>query len=118
MRFEHRHDKLLPPRKFAARMARAAALAAWVLLVALLVGVAGYRGLAHLGWTDSILEASMILAGMGPVTTLSTRSAKLFASGYAIFSGVVFLTSIGVLFAPAMHRLLHAFHVDEKDLKG
>jgi hypothetical protein len=55
----------------------------------------------------------MILTGMGPVAPMKTDLAKLFATGYALFSGVVFITSIGVILAPALHRMLHHFHLEE-----
>ena len=74
---------------------------------ALIIGVLGYHYYAHFSWIDSLLNASMILAGMGPVDLLPNDGAKLFASFYAIFSGVVFLGAVGVLFAPLFHRFLH-----------
>lgn len=80
---------------------------------ALLIGVTGYHNLAGLGWVDSLLEASMILSGMGPVYPLSSMQAKIFASGYALFSGLVFIAVMGIVFAPVLHRILHKFHIDE-----
>jgi hypothetical protein len=59
----------------------------------------------------------MILTGMGPVGTLTTTAAKLFASAYALFSGVVFITATGILLAPIFHRVLHQFHIDERDMR-
>ena len=82
---------------------------------ALFLGVAGYHWLEGIGWLDAILNASMILGGMGPVNTLQTDAGKLFASGYALFSGLVFIAAIGVLFIPAVHRLLHKFHIDMEE---
>ena len=72
----------------------------------------GYHAIGGLPWVDSILNASMILTGMGPVDPMRTAAAKLFASAYAIFSGVAFLTSVGVLLAPLFHRFLHHFHLE------
>jgi hypothetical protein len=46
------------------------------------------------------------------VDKLETEAAKLFASFYAIFSGVAFLTFCGVLFTPIYHRFIHKFHLD------
>jgi len=82
------------------------------LFIALLIGVSGYHWIAGLGWVDSILEASMILGGMGPVNPLTKTSAKLFASAYALFSGVVFIGLVGILLTPVVHRILHKFHVE------
>ena len=59
----------------------------------------------------------MILGGMGPVNPLPTRGAKMFASGYALFSGLVFIAVMGIILAPVTHRMLHQFHIDEDDLQ-
>ena len=84
-----------------------------MIVFALGIGIAGYHWIAGFSPIDSLLNASMILGGMGPVGELHGREAKLFASAYALFSGVVFISVAGVLFAPLIHRILHRFHVDE-----
>ena len=76
-----------------------------------LIGILGYRILEGMSWIDAILNSAMILGGMGPVDPLHTNAGKLFASFYALFSGVIFLVSVGVLIAPMFHRLLHTFHL-------
>jgi hypothetical protein len=111
--FESKHEKPVPFPRFVRRMALSLLLTLVVLSVALTVGVLGYHFIAALSWIDAILNASMILTGMGPVATMSTTSAKLFASAYALFSGVVFLSSIGLVLAPVFHRVLHKFHLDD-----
>jgi hypothetical protein len=113
--FEHRGEKLLSRARFHARVVRHAAIAAALIALALLVGVLGYRLTEGLAWVDALLEASMILTGMGPVHELRTVGGKLFASGYALFSGVVFLSIVAVAFAPVLHRLLHRFHLEGGD---
>jgi len=77
--------------------------------------VLGYHLTERLSWVDSILNASMILGGMGPVNTMDTVAGKLFASAYALFSGVAFLVTVGILVAPLAHRLLHRLHLDVPD---
>jgi hypothetical protein len=94
---------------------RAFAAAAVVLTLALIIGITGYHFLAGLSWVDSILEASMILTGMGPVATLTSTGAKLFASVYALFSGILFLITTGILISPVIHRVLHRFHVERDE---
>ena len=79
---------------------------------ALGLGVYGYHHFGGLSWLDALLNASMILSGMGPVNELRTTAAKLFASFYALFSGVAFITTAGVLFAPVIHRFFHKFHLE------
>ena len=81
---------------------------------ALAIGISGYHWLAGFGLVDSLLEASMILGGMGPVNQLPTEGAKIFASMYALFSGLMFIGIMGVVLSPIVHRFLHKFHVDEK----
>ena len=80
-------------------------------------GVIGYHFIARLSWIDAVLNASMILTGMGPVDPMTSTAAKLFASGYALFSGVVFLSAMGIVLSPIFHRVLHVFHLDEEDEK-
>jgi len=75
------------------------------------LGVLGYHWLCGLGWVDAVLNASMILTGMGPVSPMPTDAAKLFASAYAVFSGVAFLTTFSILIAPVLHRVLHRLHL-------
>ena len=120
--FESKTEKLVPLPTFFRRVAFALLLTLVVLCVALSIGVLGYHGIAGLSWIDSVLNASMILTGMGPVATMTTTSSKLFASAYAMFSGIVFLSSIGFVLAPLFHRILHKFHLDDaaedEDKKG
>ncbi len=116
MRFESRKQKLIPRHRFYWRMSKAFAIGVVMLAMALSLGILGYHFLAHLSWVDSLLNASMILAGMGPVNDLPNDAAKVFASLYAIFSGVVFISVMAVILSPAVHRLLHKFHAEvEKD---
>src|SRR5262245_35449468 len=92
-------------------------LAASVIGVSLLLGILGYHFVAGFSWIDSLLDASMILSGMGPVKNLNSDAAKVFASCYALFSGVVFISATGILLAPMFHRVLHRFHLEQKDLR-
>jgi hypothetical protein len=91
---------------------RAFAAAGALLVLALMIGILGYHFLAGLGWADSILEASMILTGMGPVSVLASTGAKMFASVYALLSGSVFLITTGIIVSPVIHRVLHRFHIE------
>lgn len=91
---------------------RSAQIALLSVCASLLIGVLGYHFLEGLGWLDALLNASMILGGMGPVDRLQTVGGKLFASFYALLAGFVLLATAGVLFAPALHRFLHRFHLE------
>jgi hypothetical protein len=112
--YEHRSHPLLPWPKFLRRVGRHLAMALIVIGVALGVGVVGCHWLGGLGWIDSLLYASMILGGMGPVDPLKSDVAKIFASLYALFSGLAFIGIAGVMLAPFAHRLLHRVHLEEK----
>ncbi|MCX7015955.1 MAG: hypothetical protein NTW86_25935 [Candidatus Sumerlaeota bacterium] len=110
--FEHRRDPLLPRAAFLLRVLRHVGAGLAVVAVSLGIGVVGYHRLENLSWIDSLLNASMILGGMGPVAELKSAAGKLFASLYALFSGIVFLVIVGVMLAPAYHRFLHRFHLE------
>jgi hypothetical protein len=90
-------------------------VAIFILLFSLAIGILGYSYFFQLGFEDSLLNASMILAGMGPVDVAKTSGAKIFASFYALYSGVAFLSSVAVLFSPILHRFLHRFHLDVRE---
>lgn len=111
--FEHRTKPLLPRRIFILRVFRSLALALGLIGVSLGLGLLGYHFCERLSWLDALLNAAMILSGMGPVDELQTVAGKLFASFYALFSGVVFFTSVAVLLAPVVHRFLHKFHLED-----
>ena len=113
--FERHHEPLLPAEKFRRRVLRFAALALAITLTWWTVGILGYHYLGNLGWIDSTMNAAMILGGMGPVDTLTSPAAKIFASLYAISSGVVFVGAVGLLFSPIIHRVYHHFHLDVKN---
>jgi hypothetical protein len=113
--YEHRTEPLLPPQQFVRRMLEHLAIALGLIAVSLGIGACGYRSTEGMGWLDAVLNASMILAGMGPVDVLHTTAGKLFASGYALFSGVAFLVTVGIVIAPLAHRLLHVLHLETRE---
>jgi hypothetical protein len=110
--FEPKSKPLLPRRQFYGRMARSVAAVAGIVGFSLLLGSAGYHGFGGVPWIDALLNASMILTGMGPVDPMKTVAAKLFATFYALYSGIAFLTIVAVLMAPLFHRFLHKFHLE------
>src|SRR5262245_28005193 len=105
--FEHRANALAPMDEFLRRQLRFALLAAGIVVGGLGIGASGYHVLESLPWVDSLLNAAMILSGMGPVDRIQTTAGKLFATAYALASGVLFITTVGVLFAPVVHRFFH-----------
>ena len=110
--YEHHSQPLLHPWKFILRVAKHGLISTAILTGSLGIGILGYHYLESLSWIDSLVNASMLLGGMGPVNPLQTTAGKLFASFYALYSGMVFLIVAGVLLAPIFHRFLHRFHLD------
>lgn len=113
--FEHKTEELLPLHAFAARMARSFGVVACVGAGSLLLGTVGYCYYGNLTPVDGLLNASMILTGMGPVDHMTSTSGKLFSSFYALYSGVAFLSMMAVLTAPVFHRIMHKFHLEEEE---
>lgn len=113
--FEHKNHQILPFRKFILRLIKYFLFSVVLIVFSLAIGTIGYHHFAKISWIDAFYNASLILTGMGPVNEMSTDSAKLFASAYALFSGIAFLSIVGVIFAPIAHRLLHILHVKEED---
>ena len=116
LRYERRQDQLAPRSVFVKRIVASLAVALGLICVVLLIGIAGYHYLAGFNWIDSLLEASMILGGMGPIKELPNDTAKIFASIYALFSGLLLIAMMGIILSPVIHRVMHKFHVDEKDV--
>ncbi|HVR96123.1 MAG TPA: hypothetical protein VMW27_05885 [Thermoanaerobaculia bacterium] len=109
----HLRPRPLPSRRvFFAHLAANAVRGVLILGVALGIGVLGYHFVVGLPWLDALLNAAMLLGGEGPLAPTPTAAGKLFASFYALFSGLVFVTIAGLVLAPAMHRLLHRFHLE------
>jgi FtsH-binding integral membrane protein len=111
-RFEHRHQPLASRRIFMRRVRRYLGLSLAIIGVSLMIGVLGYHFTEGLPWLDALVNASMILGGMGPVDPVRSVAGKWFASFYALFSGMVLLVAVGVLIAPIFHRFLHRFHLE------
>jgi hypothetical protein len=112
-KMESKGQPLAPYRVFRRRIFKSFMLGMGVLTASLMIGIFGYHYTAGVGWLDSLHNASMILSGMGPVVTIDSVSGKLFSSFYALFSGIIFITNIGVILAPAIHRFFHRLHVPD-----
>lgn len=110
--FESKKEALLPRHLFIRRLIDHLSLGLFIIFISLTIGILGYHFFEGLSWIDSLLNASMILGGMGPVNNLQTEAGKLFASFYALFSGIVFLATVGLILAPIVHRFLHKLHLE------
>jgi len=116
---EHKKQRLAPVHVYHRRLWSNVALGLAIMSLCLLTGVLGYKfTIPELDWYDSLLNASMILSGMGPMIDPSikmTATAKVFASVYALFSGVAFIGTIGILIAPVAHRFFHKLHIQDTE---
>lgn len=117
--YENKKEKLAPRKIYFQRIRKNVLVALFILLISLLIGIAGYKfTIPEFDWYDSLLNASMILSGMGPVVDASIKlsaGAKLFASFYALFSGVTFLSTFSILLAPILHRFFHKIHLEDSE---
>ena len=112
--YEHKKQKLVPMSTFYQRVLKNIMLAFLILGLCLLIGIFGYHYTAGANWLDAVHNASMILSGMGPVIEINTSTGKIFSSFYALFSGIVFITNIGIILAPALHRMYHRLHLEDE----
>lgn len=103
--------QLMPLRHFLTRLAYSILFGFACILVALFIGMCGYHFFEGMSWVDAFVNAAMILSGMGPLTALQTNAGKIFAGCYALFSGLVFIFILGVIFAPVIHRFFHKMHI-------
>jgi hypothetical protein len=111
--FEHRDEPLLPAARFRRRLARHSAYAGSIVGGSLIAGTAGFWWFAHQAPIDALLNAAMLLGGMGPVGTIESTPGKLFAAVFALYAGLVFLAAGAIILAPALHRVLHRFHLEQ-----
>ncbi len=110
--YEHHSAPILSRRRFAHRLLQHFLLAMALITGSLGIGILGYRVFAGFTWIDSLLNAAMLLGGMGPVGDIPTTAGKLFASFYALYAGLVLIAASGILLAPALHRVLHGLHLE------
>ncbi|MDR3491150.1 MAG: hypothetical protein P4M12_03785 [Gammaproteobacteria bacterium] len=104
-------NKLPTVRTFLLHLSRNLLMGLFFIAVALFVGMLGYHSLQEMSWADAFINASMILSGMGPVTTMTSTAGKIFAGCYALFSGLAFIAIMALIFAPIIHRFFHKIHL-------
>lgn len=112
--YETKHQPLLPKHKFYKRMLHNLFLGMMLVFGSLLLGMVGYHHFENLSWIDAYANAAMILSGMGPLNPLATEQGKLFAGTYALYSGIVFLAAMVIVFAPVFHRFFHHFNIEDE----
>jgi len=107
--YEHRSTRPLTHVQFVRRMARHGVVAGAIIVFSLAIGMWGYGRYENLAWRDSFLNAAMLLGGMGPVNAPQTDAGKVFAGLYALYAGLMFIVTAGIMIAPVVHRILHLF---------
>ena len=112
--YEHRKQPLATKATFYQRILKNILIALLIMALCLIIGIVGYHYTDNIPWIDSVHNASMILSGMGPVVEIKSDTGKIFSSAYALFSGIVFITNVGVILAPAVHRIFHRLHLEDK----
>lgn len=113
--FEKRDEPLAPRQIFLGRLGRNAGYALVVVMASLLIGTLGYIIFEEMAPIDAFANAAMILSGMGPLGILNTTAGKLFASFYAIASGLLLFVIAGLMLLPIYHRILHRFHIEDEE---
>lgn len=111
--FEQKSQPVVKNPHFIRRVVRSFLIGIFIIFICLLLGMWGYSHFEKMSRVDAFVNASMILSGMGPVSQLQTDGGKIFAGFYALFSGIIFLVVIAVIFAPVYHRFMHKFHLEE-----
>jgi hypothetical protein len=106
---------LLSRHLFIKKVMRSALIGFCIILLSLVSGMMGYHYFENMSIIDAYVNAAMILSGMGPVSTIKTEAGKIFAGTYALFSGIIFLIAMAIIFAPIGHRFLHKFHLEEDE---
>jgi hypothetical protein len=114
--YENKRQPLASTSTFYRRVFNNILTALTIMAVSLLIGVLGYHQFANSNWVDSFHNASMILSGMGPVIEIKSNGGKIFSSFYALFSGIVFIGNVGIILAPAIHRLVHRLHLEDESM--
>jgi hypothetical protein len=113
--YETKRQPLLPRTSFGRRMALHVGLAFALLSFSLCAGMLGYVGTEGMPWIDAFLNTAMLLGGMGPVNPPLSFGGKFFAGLFALYAGLVFIVCAALVLTPVIHRVLHHFHVSEKD---
>ena len=112
--YEHYKQAVISRHQFIMRMLQHGGWALLLFGISMVGGVLGFHFFSHLLWIDALLNSAMLLGGMGPIGEMGPTAGKLFATFFAIYSGLVFIAASGILFTPVFHRVIHKFHIAQK----
>lgn len=110
--FESRKDPLASSEKFLARLMNCIGFGILFMSMVLLIGMLGYHFIEDMSWINAFTNSALTLADMGLITPVTTDAGKIFAGIFALLSGLIFFSVIGIIFAPIIHRIFHKFHLN------
>lgn len=115
IRFEHKSERVAPPRLFLRRLGINLTAAIAILVPSLLIGMLGFVVFEGKSWIEAYDYAAMILSGMGPFEEARTDAGRIFEGTYALYSGLTVVVVASLILAPVFHRVLHGLHVEDDD---
>ncbi len=101
---------------FAKRVIFSALLGLTAVMCVVGTGMIGFHYIEALSWIDSYLQSAMFFGGLGTEYTIQSWWGKFFAATYAIVCPFGLIASVTILLMPFLHRFLHKFHLDERDI--
>lgn len=110
--YEAKDQPVLPKIQFYKRLIAHCLSALLVVVASLCIGMLGFMTFENMPWHDAFLHALFLLGGLGTITVPASVSGKIFLGMYGLYAGLVFVTVLGIVLAPVVHRLLHTFHLD------
>ena len=110
--FEHHKQPLVAQDVFLQRVGKCIWVALLLLVGTIFMGACVYHFVEGFSWVDAVLNAVMIMTGLGLVDTVHTTIGKLFTTFYAVITAIVFYMVLAIIFAPLIHRFLHEFHLE------
>lgn len=111
--YESKDQPLLPTHHFIKRVSWHVIYALILVALTVLAGVIGHLWLEPVAWHDAMLNAALIVGGIGPFILPATIAGKLFFALYSIVVGLVFAATLGLILAPLAHRIIHKFHLED-----
>lgn len=112
--YESKHQSILSRPSFLRRISLHVLIAVALLVASIALGMLGYVLTEHMALIDAFVNTAMLLGGMGPVNPPATFAGKLFAGTFALYAGLVFIVCAALVLTPALHRMLHRFHFEQR----
>lgn len=111
--YESKFQPLISRKAFIIRLLKHLLVALTLIALSILIGMAGYWHFEGQSWGNAFMHTSFLLFGFGHLTQPQSFSGQIFLGFYGLYASLIFVAITGVLFTPIVHRLLHAFHIEE-----